>query len=221
LYCVEFPTLCGATEQIVAASASQYGLDDVLNAPVSLTQPSFAAQCSQAEAAGAQVIFSLVDGAGQVREADDCATAANFHPVYISESLSANTDQETDANLQGLYIPVGTFPWPDNSTPADQVYHTETNKYAASEDLNATSSADWASGILAMEAAAGHLSATNPTSAQFLAGIYSIKNNNLGGLTPPLTFTSGQVPTLSSCYFAAQVENNKWTAPSGDNLQCP
>lgn len=221
LYCVEFPTLCGATEQIVAASVGQYGLTDVLNAPVSLTQPSFAAQCSQAQSAGAQVIFSLVDGAGQVREADNCATSANYHPMYVSESLSANTNQQSDPNLQGLYIPVGTFPWTDQSTPAEQVYHAQTNKYAPNEDLNATSSADWASGILAMQAAAGHLSATNPTSAQFLQGLYSIKNNNLGGLAPPITFTTGQVPALTSCFFAAQVANNKWTAPSGANLLCP
>ncbi|HWE68159.1 MAG TPA: ABC transporter substrate-binding protein [Acidimicrobiales bacterium] len=221
-YCVELPTLCGATATVVENNATAQGMTDVLNAPVSLTQPSFAAQCSQAQSAGANVIFSLVDSAGQVREADNCATAANFHPSYISISLSANSDQPSDANLQGLFITVGSFPWTDNTTPAEKTFQAQTVKYAPSELLNATSSADWASGILAMQAAAGNLSASNPTSAQILKGLYSIKNNTLGGLTAPLTFTNnGQPPTKISCYFAAQVENKKWTAPFGDTLQCP
>ena len=40
-----------------------------------------------------------------------------------------------------------------------------------------------------------------PTSAQFLQGLWSIKNNNLGGLAPPLTFTQNADATPSNCYW--------------------
>jgi branched-chain amino acid transport system substrate-binding protein len=218
-YCVEVPTVCSQLDTYVHDHAQSVGATDVLDAGVSLTQPSFAAQCQQARSRGATVIMTFTDSASLKRAADDCANSLNYHPQWITISLAANTILQSDPDMQNLMIPVGSFTWVDNSTPAEQLYHSQMAKYAPSEPQNATTSEVWASAMLTTMAARGHLGA-NPSSASLLQGLYAVQGNNLGGLTPPLSFHGGGPPTPISCYFAAQVIAYKWSAPAGNTLQC-
>jgi branched-chain amino acid transport system substrate-binding protein len=219
LYCVEVPTVCSQLDSYVHNHAQSVGANDVLDSAISLTQPSFAAQCQQAQGLGATVVMTFSDSASLKRAADDCASSLNYHPQWITISLAANTLLQSDPALQNLMVPEGSFTWVDNSTPAEQLYHAQMAKYAPSEAQNGTTSEVWASAMLATVAARGHLGAS-PTPAAMLQGLYSVQNNNLGGLTPPLSFHSGGPPNPISCYFAAQVINFKWTAPAGNALQC-
>lgn len=218
--CVEFPTVCSQLSKFVIANAASAGVQIVLDAQVSLTQPSFAAQCQQAKNAGAQAVMTFTDSASFQRAADDCASSIGYHPQWVTLGLAAQGQQQTDPALQGAFVPEGSFTWVDDSTPAEQLYHRVMAKYAPTEPQNGTTSEVWASAMLLTVAAAGHLGA-NPTPAQVIAGLDSVKNDNLDGLTPPLTFQAGKAPAPSSCYFSARIVNDKWTAPDGNKLLCP
>jgi branched-chain amino acid transport system substrate-binding protein len=100
------------------------------------------------------------------------------------------------------------FPWVDNYTPAQATYQQAVKEYDPGLASSATTAAEWTAGMLAV-AASGDLTAT-PTSAQFLKGLWSIKNNDLGGLAPPLTFNTNAAATPSDCYFLMNLVNGQY-----------
>jgi branched-chain amino acid transport system substrate-binding protein len=68
-------------------------------------------------------------------------------------------------------------------------------------------------------AAAKDLNAS-PTSAELLQGLWSIKNNNLGGLAPPLTFNQNAPATPSPCFFLMTIQNGQFVDLNNGNTQC-
>ena len=57
------------------------------------------------------------------------------------------------------------------------------------------------------------------TSADLKDGLYQLKDETLGGLTPPLTFTQGR-PTLINCYFKWGIEGGQFVDPDGLETSC-
>ena len=122
--------------------------------------------------------------------------------------------------LENAIIPAGTFPSQVSDSPATQNYHTAVNEYAPNlaAGLDGPTSNVWTSGAL-MVAASKYLTAT-PTTAEIFEGLYAIRDNNLGGLTVPLTFHKGGLPTVGSCAFISGTHDGKYTAPNGGALVC-
>jgi hypothetical protein len=58
------------------------------------------------------------------------------------------------------------------------------------------------------------------TRAATSRGLYGIKNNDLGGLTTPLSFAKGQPPDVPNCFFILKAEPNRVTAPFGSKRFC-
>ena len=50
--------------------------------------------------------------------------------------------------------------------------------------------------------------------------MWGIKNNNLGGLAPPLTFTQGQPATPSNCYFMMTLNNGQFQDLNNGTTTC-
>jgi branched-chain amino acid transport system substrate-binding protein len=70
-----------------------------------------------------------------------------------------------------------------------------------------------------LQAAAAHLPA-KPTAADVLAGLYTINHDTFGGLTPPLTYTTGKPTTTPLCYYLFQYGSSGPTSPDGVKQQC-
>lgn len=218
LYCIEDPTCTeGYQTTIVSGNAKADGADSVYSSSYSLTQPDFTAQCLAAQQAGVQVMFMSGDGDSLVRLARDCA-AQNFKPLYIADSLGVTASVQADPLLNGLLSNQSTFPWVDSYTSAQATYQAAMKQYAPSVAGSATTSAEWTAGMLAV-AADKDLGAT-PTSAQFFQGLWSIKNNNLGGLAPPLTFPAHAPATPSECFFEMILTNGQFVDPDHGNSAC-
>jgi branched-chain amino acid transport system substrate-binding protein len=218
LYCIEDATCTqGYQEAIVQKGAQSDGADPVYSASYSLTQPDFTSQCLAAQQAGANVFFMAGDGDSLVRVARDCS-AQNYHPLYLADSVAVTASVQADPLLNGLLSTQSNFPWVDSYTPAQAAYHAAMNAYDPSLAGSGTTAAEWASGMLAV--AADQFLGATPTSAQFLQGLASIKNNNLGGLAPPLTFNANADATPSNCYFDMILQNGHFTDPNHGNSHC-
>jgi hypothetical protein len=76
----------------------------------------------------------------------------------------------------------------------------------------------WVSGKI-LERAAAHLPEP-PTSAAILAGLWSIKGDDLGGLAQPLTFTENQKPTKTVCWWNVAIRDGAWVSPDGFKRTC-
>jgi branched-chain amino acid transport system substrate-binding protein len=68
-------------------------------------------------------------------------------------------------------------------------------------------------------AAAAHLP-DDPTPQDVYDGLNQIRNDDLGGLTYPLTFTAGQPSARKVCWNLLVIKNKAYTPFSGSAQQC-
>jgi branched-chain amino acid transport system substrate-binding protein len=218
LYCIEDATCTNGYDKTIAdGGAKAAGATPVYTATYSLTQPDFTSQCLAAQQAGATVFYMAGDGDSLVRLARDCA-AQGYKPLYLASSIGVTASVQADPLLNGLLSAQSQFPWTDSYTPAQAAYQAAMKTYAPTVAGSGTTAAVWAAGELAT--AADQFLGPNPTSAQFLQGLWSIKNNNLGGLAPPLTFTAHGLAGQSQCYFEMILKNGQFVDPNSGNSVC-
>jgi branched-chain amino acid transport system substrate-binding protein len=186
---------------------------------MSMTSASYTSQCINAQSAGVQMLWVVADGPSVSRVAASCNTQG-FHPRYAVVSLATTPTLPSVKGLENAIIPAGTFPSQVSNSPATRDYHSAVNQYAPNlaGGLDGPTSNVWASGAL-MVAASKYLS-SKPTTAELFKGLYAIQNNNLGGLTVPLTFHQNASPTIGSCAYISSIHNGAYTAPIGSSLIC-
>jgi branched-chain amino acid transport system substrate-binding protein len=221
IYCVEAEQ-CGAWRDIAKKHAAEQGVEIVYEAQVSLAQPDFTAECIQAQRNGATGIQSAIDGPSIARLAKACAQQG-YKPQYMGISLAIIDSISSEPALEGLMAPQGNFPFTSASTPAEAEYQAIRQQYAPSLANSPAVATVWAAGALLREAVKGAaLPAGKVTSRDFLNGLYTIKDDNLAGLSgTPLTFVEGQQPKkLVNCLFYIRLTGAKWTAPYGSKSIC-
>jgi len=208
MYCVEDPTCSNGVESVIApGGGAQAGVTTVYSSSFSITQPDFTANCLDAKQSGATFIYFAGDGDSLGRMANDCAEQG-YKPLFVGDSIAITANLASNPNLSGLLAGQTDFPWVDSYTPAQATYQQAIKQYDPGLAGSATTSAEWTAGMLAV-AASDDLTAT-PTTAEFFQGLWSIKNNDLGGLAPPLTFNANALPTPSNCYFLMQLQNGQF-----------
>ena len=217
LYCVEDPGCATTVSSFVQQGSSTEGATTVYSSSISLTQPDFTAQCIDAKNAGATFVYFAGDSDSLIRMANDCV-AQGYNPIYSVDSLAVTASLVSDSNLNGLLAGQSDFPWIDSFTPAQATYQQAMKTYAPNDAGSASTSAEWTAGMLAV-AADKYLTA-DPTSAEFLQGLWSLKNDNLGGLAPPLTFNQNAPATPSPCYWLMTIKNGQFVDVNNGNYQC-
>jgi branched-chain amino acid transport system substrate-binding protein len=215
-YCAEVEA-CKIYHDEGTARAASVGGQIVYTAQVSLAQPDYTAECLQAQRSGAQALMLGVDSTALSRFARSCFQQGFKVPI-VTASLATIASTTKDPNLEGLLSPVGTFPFVANDVPAEREYAAAIARYAPTIEQSGSTSAVWVSGALLREVSRS-LPAT-VTSADFLKGLYQIKNNTLGGIAPPLTFIEGKPAPDFTCYFIQKIVGGKFTAPQGSKQTC-
>jgi branched-chain amino acid transport system substrate-binding protein len=196
------------------------GMTVVYEARVSLAQPDFTAQCLGARNANADVAFIGLDSGSVMRMADSCASVG-FDPLYGWPSNVVNDDQLHNPRLDGGVVGLPTAPWFVESLPAVAEMRAAMAAYAPGAPVTAAAVLGWTSAKL-MELAASDLPEL-PTSAAILDGLWKIRDNDLGGLTYPLTFMKGapnNAESMKGCWWAVRVQDRRWTAPNGAERRC-
>jgi branched-chain amino acid transport system substrate-binding protein len=216
-YCIEAPSQCGSLAANSKARAVQLGMSVVADQAVSLTAPSFASQCQAAQSARADALLVYLDGGSIQRMADDCASL-NYHPQFFTVGLAITPSVVNDSNLNNLEAPSQTFPWSYGGTPATAAYQQAIQQYDPGFSSAGPAAASWTAGVLA-QVGASQLSASNPTPAQFEAGLNGLKNESLGGLVAPATYGPNGA-TAPTCVYVNKIVNKRWTAPSGLQPLC-
>ena len=145
-----------------------------------------------------------------------CARRA-YHPIYAP--LVADEAQKDNPELAGAVGLRNVFPYFQSGTPATDEFQSAVRDYGGGTVLGVPSAVGWAAGKL-LDRAAGAISEP-PTTESLLAGLWSIKADTLGGLTPPLTFVRDQPPARVTCWFNLTVAQRAWVSPDGFRLNCP
>ena len=204
------------TEWFGHGLAKSAGLNPVYEEDVSIGQPDFTAECLQAQQKGVQIL-SVVADVGTVGRVVQSCDRQGFHPQYLEASGTMDAYLATLPGMSGALVQLNDFPWTVPGS-AVQEFRDAYKTYAPNDPLTPNASQGWASAVV-FAAAAAHVGAT-PTSAQILAGLWSMRNATFGGLTPPLTFAKGRAAPHSKCSFLMQVQAGKLAAPAGLKTVC-
>lgn len=216
LACVE-TQVCADGERVWAAEAQAVGFQLVSRSRPSLTQPDFTAECLAARNAGAQVVMVGLDTASIGRVAASCARQG-YRPVYATLSALIADRMKTDANLDGMVGSSNVFPYFQSGTPASDEYQQAMRDYGPHVEPGAAPATGWVSAKL-FEKAAAHLPEP-PTADAVLAGLWTLRDDTLGGLTQPLTFVKDQPAKRLRCWFTLTIHNGAWVSPDLYQQHC-
>jgi branched-chain amino acid transport system substrate-binding protein len=217
LACSEAP-ICDTTDQVAgdAAAVKAAGLELVYKVRVSLVQPDFTAECIQARNAGVQILQIALDGNGVGRVAASCARQ-NFKVIPNVFGAIAFDKMKDNPDLDGINVNGNSFPYFVCDDPRTKEYCDAYQRFGPAKVYGIGNTNGWMAGK-ALEQATRNLAA--PTAQAVLEGMWTFKNETLGGLVQPLTFTKGQKAPRQACWWPIVLVKGKWTAPNGVDVKC-
>jgi branched-chain amino acid transport system substrate-binding protein len=217
-YCAEVAACSAQVPASQAATAAIGSQRLVWHGSFSSTAPSYTAQCLAAKDSGADGMFVSDASDAIIKFATACAQQG-FRPQELSLDGTMTTNWLTVSALNGTVAAEEDAPWFLTSTPALAAFHNAMKKYQPSATITSASMQAWAAGQLFAAAYKAAGAPANASSADILKGLYSLKNETLGGIAPPLNFVKGQ-PTAVKCAFVVGIESGKFVAPNGLKLTC-
>jgi branched-chain amino acid transport system substrate-binding protein len=216
LTCVEAQA-CEDADRVWAAEAPGLGFQHVYRSRVSIGQPDFTAECLAAQNAKVEVFIAGTDTASISRLAASCARQG-FKPTFTTLSGLIADRMKTDANLDGMIGSSNVFPYFQSGTPPTDEYQRAMRTYGTRVEPGVGAATGWVAAKL-FERAAAQLPEP-PTSEAVLAGLWTVRNDTLGGLTQPLTFLENQPAKPLRCWFNIVISNGAWKALDGFQQHC-
>ena len=222
LYCSEVAA-CAQANPVLQGAAKAAGIGYTQLA-VSSTAASYTAQCLQLKQEGVDYAQLNFTTAAAVRFVQNCQ-AQGYNPTWGSSEQSIGAAYASLQNFTA-FGPAFSFPSVAGAAPVDQ-FRSVMQKYATGSNWReGVASFTW-DGLQTLAQAVKDKkipAATAVTAADVTAGLYSFKNENLGGeLANGLTYTKGKPfgVTANACYFVVGMKGGQTTAPAELTPQCP
>jgi branched-chain amino acid transport system substrate-binding protein len=213
-YCTEVAA-CLQDVQAQKNAASQVGITYQIGPTAQFVQPNYTAQCQVMAGyhAGAYYFSSAVPGIEQM--------AANCQQQGFSGFWVLPQPDNTELTAPGLSkksygqdLQLSYFV----QNAATQDFRSAMSQYESGVPLQIDSLRIWAAFDVAKQALQNV--SGQPLSPQSIKnGLYMIKNFTDNGITPPLTYTTGQ-PTVVGCFELWGISNGQFTLPKGDSFVC-
>jgi len=185
-------SVCATYTDHWSKNAPRLGYDVVYRGQASLGQPDYTSQCLAAQSAGAQVMMIAFEP-NSVRRLRSSCTSVGFTAPIVLVSVMSTADMAEDPAFDGTVIAMPTLPWFLTDRPAIAEYQATLRRVAPNLPIDQSTIVGWTAAKLFERAATGHLS-EQPVNADLLRGLWSIKGDDLGGLTYPLRFEQGKAP---------------------------
>jgi ABC-type branched-subunit amino acid transport system substrate-binding protein len=219
LNCTE-ADICRVFDKVWNEKATAYGLQPVYRGRTSLVQPDFTAECLAAQRQGVELMEVGLDTNSISRLAASCARQG-FRPIFGFPAGLAKDNQTADPNLEGARSTLPTFSWLQNDSPATQEFQDALKRYGKNLlPVTAGHTGGWTAGKLFEKGVLAGGATGKVTRATVLAGLYTIKNDTLGGLTSPLTFTAGQSVPRVPCSTQIEINKGKWRLIDDGRFRC-
>lgn len=201
---------CKTADDAWASNAPKMGLQVVYRGRASLLNVDFTSQCLAAKNAGVQVLGLAFESTGIHRIAQSCASVG-YKPLLVCTSVQSTPDFATDPNLEGIVVAEPLLPWFLTDRPAIKQYQTILRQYAPGLAFDSSSINGWTAALLFSRAGAA-FAADTVTSDGIRQALGTIRNDDLGGLTYPLSFTPGKPQVQRACGWIVQVRGGAFTS---------
>lgn len=214
--CVEAGS-CDMIANVFDKQAPGRGFAHVYRARASIAQPDYTAECLAARSAGADVLFLVLDSNAVSRFAAACARQG-FRPRYATGASIVADRFTQDRNLEGLVASSTVVPYFLKGLPAIDEFQLARRRYGSNLANGVGISQGWVAGKLLQRAAA--LLPETPTSDAVLRGLWSLRDEALGGLTHPLSFLQDMAARPKTCWSDIAIRDGAWEAPNGPRINC-
>jgi branched-chain amino acid transport system substrate-binding protein len=205
--------VCKDEAQGLPKYAPGYGMEVVYSGQASLAQPDYTAECLAARNAGAEVMALAFDPNSYPRIARSC-TSVGYKPLFSLVADVTNATAQIDV-MEGALVGNPVRAWTDLAHPGVAEMHRAFKVHARNGEVDNTAGMEWVSAKALEKAVKGRLSPT-PSSQDVLRGLYTMKGDDLGGLTHPLTYAEGVDEEPLACWSLVIVSSGKWTSPRPD-----
>jgi branched-chain amino acid transport system substrate-binding protein len=216
--CTEASACTGQKPRLING-AKGAGVEIVYQADISLTQVDFTAECRNAQAARVEMLYVAAGPDALLRMARSCSRQG-FRPTYVQASISVDGTSKDIDGIDQLVVSLPIFPFQGGTGPGVDAFAAAYKAYAPNVVIGPADSFGWAAAklfeLIATNAARATKSVTSKT---LTAAGRKLSGETLGGLTVPLTFTSGKA-TPANCYFAVVATGRKWSTPLGSGAIC-
>ena len=220
VYCAEDPS-CAASGKLLKAIGATIGLSVPVDVSASSSAPDYTAYCQDLSGAHVNSWYPGFAAGPAKRITDTCYQQGLHIPQVLTAGTAAPYWHNDPAFFNDPVID-NALPYFASSTPAEAAYRNDLKKYApgivGTALDNAITNAAWLGGQL-ISAAAGQTKGTL-TAASLTTGLYSLKDETLGGLVQPLTFVRGK-PTVLSCNFVWKISSTGTFVPGSNQPVCP
>jgi branched-chain amino acid transport system substrate-binding protein len=220
VYCAESP-VCAQIVPIAGGAAKLLGIGFTA-AKISATAPSYTAPCLSLKQSGVDSVFVVDNAAIEQRFIDACAVQG-FKPQNIGNIETSSKAWLTDANFNGALMTGPNADPSDTSIPAIAQFQAALNRYAhgltSSNAFTFDAVSPWAGGMLFEAAAKAAKLTPSSSGADVKKGLYALKNETLGGISPPINFPVGK-PALVTCYFTSKLTGGKIEPLNNDRATC-
>lgn len=224
IYCDDAP-VCQQSVPVFQQTGRQLGVAVTYDAAISATAPNYTAQCLAAEQQHVQAVFVGETADTTVAFAKSCAQQG-YEPLYVTEGAGFGMNVATAPGLRDhLWSEFPSLPFFATTPAVRQAVAAIDRAYPGLvADATAFSQQDfmaWPSGVLLEQAieAGGLTPSATPSAAEVVRGLDALHDDSVDGLTPPLTFTSGQAHQVS-CWFTVRVQGGKPALVDGGKLHC-
>src|SRR5438067_1888833 len=216
LWCREVAA-CSLVKDGIRKLSGYKGLEVVYDAQISFAQPDYTAEVLRAQQAGVEILMTFADIATVNRVAQS-AHRQNYHPVLSATHNMQHTDalnyaDELDGPLTYSRIP------PFNS-PKMAPYVKAMRSYQPKAPLGELGGAAYVMGRL-LEARIAPLLDDDPSPAEITEAMYSLRNETLGGLLPPVTFPRRKDRSeVNLCVIPVTFKDKKFLTPASESFVC-
>jgi branched-chain amino acid transport system substrate-binding protein len=217
IFCSDGIQICRDGAEVFPKYAPKAGFEFVYQGSGSLAQPDFTAECLAARNAGAQVLVPIMDANSVQRIARSC-NSVGYKPVFSVGAPLLFEHLQDDPALEGSVGTPVVAPWLDTANPGIAEFRAVMARHAPDVPASASAPLGWVSAKL-FERAARNLPA-QPTSASVLEGLWTIRGDDLGGLTFPLSFVRDKVAERPLCAALVIVQGGKWRIHPKGQFSC-
>jgi branched-chain amino acid transport system substrate-binding protein len=218
LYCAESP-VCAEVDALGQAFGQLVGIGWE-SGKISATQPNYIAQCLAMEGAGVDALFVGHNPSVSVRLAADC-TNAGYEPDEVGQLVAIGPEVIASPDFDGALLIGANALQTDESVPGVKAFRNAAEAYdpglTNDPQFNINVLQSWAGAKLFEAAAKAVRLSPSSAPADVLKGLYSLKDETLDGIAPPLNFTEGK-PALPSCYFVAAIDDMELVAKQSEPI---
>ena len=209
---------CRVADRIWNEQAKAVGLDPVYRGRTSLVQPDFTAECLAAQRAGVELLEVALD-ANSIRRLAVSCSRQGYQPLLGWPAGIAKDDQKGEATLQGARISLFTFPWTQSDSPATGEFQEAMKRYGKSlRPFTAGHAGGWVAAKMFEKAVTAFPGKV--TRESVLVGLWAFKDETLGGLTSPLTFTRDQTAPRTRCWVSVVIKDGEFEIQRDGKFTC-